>query len=169
MDGDFAPISKLVELRKKHGFLLAIDDVSLTYKGSFQSLHFSIHISIVIYIGVLLGSCNTCLWRERRRCSRSTWVWKWCWYMHRHLEQSCRLPGGFHCLQVITIFVLSSASTRNKILKTLNHQAVQYGGQMTFAYNQISCTLHENLLALSMSVATSICDVCSGFITCYVI
>lgn len=29
MDGDFAPIVELVELRKKHGFLLAIDDVSL--------------------------------------------------------------------------------------------------------------------------------------------
>lgn len=28
MDGDFAPLLELVELRKKHGFLLAIDDVS---------------------------------------------------------------------------------------------------------------------------------------------
>ncbi|EHA8592528.1 putative 8-amino-7-oxononanoate synthase [Cocos nucifera] len=30
MDGDFAPIGKLVELRKKHGFLLAIDDAHAT-------------------------------------------------------------------------------------------------------------------------------------------
>ncbi|CAL9060958.1 unnamed protein product [Musa banksii] len=30
MDGDFAPISDLVELRKKHGFLLAIDDAHST-------------------------------------------------------------------------------------------------------------------------------------------
>ncbi|XP_008803821.2 8-amino-7-oxononanoate synthase isoform X2 [Phoenix dactylifera] len=30
MDGDFAPITKLVELRKKHGFLLAIDDAHAT-------------------------------------------------------------------------------------------------------------------------------------------
>lgn len=29
MDGDFAPILQLVELRKKHKFLLAIDDVSI--------------------------------------------------------------------------------------------------------------------------------------------
>lgn len=29
MDGDFAPMVELVKLRKKHGFLLAIDDVSL--------------------------------------------------------------------------------------------------------------------------------------------
>jgi len=31
MDGDFAPMPKLVELRKKHGFLLVIDDVSLIF------------------------------------------------------------------------------------------------------------------------------------------
>lgn len=30
MDGDFAPITKLVQLRKKHGFLLAIDDAHAT-------------------------------------------------------------------------------------------------------------------------------------------
>jgi len=29
MDGDFAPMSELVKLRKRHGFLLVIDDVSL--------------------------------------------------------------------------------------------------------------------------------------------
>ena len=29
MDGDFAPIVELVKLRRKHGFLLAIDDVSV--------------------------------------------------------------------------------------------------------------------------------------------
>jgi 8-amino-7-oxononanoate synthase len=27
MDGDFAPMVELAELRKKHGFLLVIDDV----------------------------------------------------------------------------------------------------------------------------------------------
>jgi len=29
MDGDFAPMVELARLRKKHGFLLVIDDVSL--------------------------------------------------------------------------------------------------------------------------------------------
>lgn len=29
MDGDFAPIADLVNLRKKHNFLLAVDDVSM--------------------------------------------------------------------------------------------------------------------------------------------
>lgn len=28
MDGDFAPMEELSQLRKKHGFLLVIDDVS---------------------------------------------------------------------------------------------------------------------------------------------
>jgi 8-amino-7-oxononanoate synthase len=28
MDGDFAPMVELADLRKKHGFLLVIDDVS---------------------------------------------------------------------------------------------------------------------------------------------
>jgi hypothetical protein len=28
MDGDFAPLPELVELRRKYGFLLVIDDVS---------------------------------------------------------------------------------------------------------------------------------------------
>jgi len=28
MDGDFAPMSELAKLRKSHGFLLVIDDVS---------------------------------------------------------------------------------------------------------------------------------------------
>lgn len=29
MDGDFAPMKELAMLRKKHGFLLVIDDVSI--------------------------------------------------------------------------------------------------------------------------------------------
>jgi 7-keto-8-aminopelargonate synthetase-like enzyme len=28
MDGDFAPMTELVNLRERHGFLLVIDDVS---------------------------------------------------------------------------------------------------------------------------------------------
>lgn len=38
MDGDFAPMLELVELRKKHGFLLVIDDVSLTRSSNRCSL-----------------------------------------------------------------------------------------------------------------------------------
>ena len=31
MDGDFAPMAELVKLRKKHGFLLVIDDVGAPF------------------------------------------------------------------------------------------------------------------------------------------
>lgn len=30
MDGDFAPMNELVKLRRKYGFLLVLDDVSLS-------------------------------------------------------------------------------------------------------------------------------------------
>ncbi|KAM7502255.1 hypothetical protein LguiB_001159 [Lonicera macranthoides] len=41
MDGDFAPMTELVKLRKKHGFLLVIDDVEgnskcSTHNGRFE-------------------------------------------------------------------------------------------------------------------------------------
>lgn len=40
MDGDFAPMVELAELRKKHGFLLVIDDVR-PLSGFFRQTSFS--------------------------------------------------------------------------------------------------------------------------------
>lgn len=47
MDGDFAPLPELVALRRKHGFLLAIDDVNLPCTVPFPFL-----ISVVVSKGV---------------------------------------------------------------------------------------------------------------------
>jgi 8-amino-7-oxononanoate synthase len=40
MDGDFAPLPELVKLRRKYGFLLVIDDVSIL-----SSLKYSIFLA----------------------------------------------------------------------------------------------------------------------------
>lgn len=97
MDGDFAPMPKLVELRKKHGFLLVIDDVSLTFSSNWC---FTVIYKIYILCKLASGSCNTCMWWEWWWNPGSLSVWKWCWCMHRHSEQGCRLSGWFYCLQV---------------------------------------------------------------------
>ncbi|KAF3340563.1 2-amino-3-ketobutyrate coenzyme A ligase [Carex littledalei] len=57
MDGDFAPLLELVELRKKHGFLLAIDDAHATLvcgeNGGGAGEHFGCEKEIDICIGTL--------------------------------------------------------------------------------------------------------------------
>ncbi|KAJ3691849.1 hypothetical protein LUZ61_021013 [Rhynchospora tenuis] len=57
MDGDFAPLPELVELRKKHGFLLAIDDAHATLvcgeNGGGAGEYFGCEKEIDICIGTL--------------------------------------------------------------------------------------------------------------------
>ncbi|KAJ4797980.1 8-amino-7-oxononanoate synthase-like protein [Rhynchospora pubera] len=57
MDGDFAPLTQLVELRKKHGFLLAIDDAHATLvcgeNGGGAGEYFGCEKDIDICIGTL--------------------------------------------------------------------------------------------------------------------
>ncbi|KAJ1692069.1 hypothetical protein LUZ63_008767 [Rhynchospora breviuscula] len=57
MDGDFAPLTELVELRKKHGFLLAIDDAHATLvcgeNGGGAGEYFGCEKEIDICIGTL--------------------------------------------------------------------------------------------------------------------
>ncbi|KAJ4775897.1 8-amino-7-oxononanoate synthase [Rhynchospora pubera] len=57
MDGDFAPLTQLVQLRKKHGFLLAIDDAHATLvcgeNGGGAGEYFGCEKDIDICIGTL--------------------------------------------------------------------------------------------------------------------
>lgn len=48
MDGDFAPITELVKLRREHDFLLVIDDVSPSKKLVKSCTHGTHQIVIVV-------------------------------------------------------------------------------------------------------------------------
>ena len=53
MDGDFAPMAELAKLRKKHGFLLVIDDVSIL-ECSHVYLEFTILFGVCLVHVVLI-------------------------------------------------------------------------------------------------------------------
>lgn len=67
MDGDFAPMKELAMLRKKHGFLLVIDDVSilnsLVYVKLFGAVlrHYDL-LEIVFAINSIFGQDVFHIW-----------------------------------------------------------------------------------------------------------
>lgn len=102
MDGDFAPFPELIKLRRKYGYLLVIDDVSIL--APLKQVFFLADLCtdwVPFTFFFCQGSWDTCLRWEWWWCSWAVWMWKGHWHRCWHLKQGCRLPGWFYNMQVI--------------------------------------------------------------------